>query len=273
MICRYIQIGNIRIGKMHKYLFENIEGLSDGEVTRQETTYSGIDGAEYSEMLFTPRNIKISGTIIAETVPELMRLKSVLISVCSPKAKVDCYYYDGLYAKYYFSALPDSLPTFAKRNKTTMEYIINLTVPGFYIFAEKTEAVLLAKMVPLIDKNSVWPATLSHREKKTVVKNKGHVPSYPKFELYCNEPNESAIIIKNETTGRKCKIDYTMSEGETITVDMENMLAYSSEGNTLLNEVDYNNAFWALEPGNNAITVNTRNIQCMLYHRDRFTGV
>ncbi len=273
MICRYIQIGGIRIGKTNKYLFESIEGLSDGDVTRQEATYSNTDGAEYSEILYTPRSIKISGTIVADSIYELEKLRADLIAACSPKKETDCYYYDGLHNKYYFSALPDSLPTFAKRNKTTVEYVINLTVPGFYIFAEKTEAVLLSEVVPYIDKASVFPAMFSHRDKKTIVKNRGHVPSCPRFELYCNEPNEDAIILENETTGKKCKIEYTMIPGETITVDMENLLVTSSTGYDLLNEVDYNNAFWTLEPGNNAITANTRNIQCMLYHRDRFAGV
>lgn len=273
MICRYIQIGNIRMGKMTKYLFNEIEGLSDGDVTRQEEVYSGIDGAQYSEMLFTPRNIKISGTIVAGSVAELARLKTALINACSPKNTVDCYYYDGICEKYYFSALPDKLPLFAQRKKTTMEYVINLLVPDFYIFAEKEEEVLLSKMVPYIDKTSTFPTMFSHREKETVVKNHGNVESYPKFELYCNEPNETALIIKNETTNRECKINYTMSANETITVDMEKMSVCSSKGNVLLNEIDYSNAFWSLKPGNNKITINTRNIQCMLYHRDRFTGV
>lgn len=269
---RYIQIGDIIIGKFRQYVFEDIVGLSDGDTSRQEKTFVGCDGAEISEIYFKMRSLQIKGHIIADSIDELRELKRRMIKICNPKNKLDVYYYDGL-KKYYCSAYADGMPDFSKRQGNFMEFVIYINVPSFYWLSGDEIITKIFTIEPLLSNSFSFPGVFSERVNETYMNNDGEVETYPIIILGCEKPNTADIILENITTGKSLKLSYTMSKGETVTIDMYRYSVTSSLNGSIINQIDRTDNFWCMDLGINHIKVVTNNIYAVMHHRNRYIGV
>lgn len=271
---RLIQVGTVLIGKGSPYLFTSIDGLSAGDVDEREETYYGTDGAEYFDTLFRPREITIKGYILADNLEDLLALKKELERQISPKSKIECLYHD-YYEDYRFIAKPSSTAEFAAKVEygRKIDFIIYLTIPGYYIEAYNETITELYSCQGLLTRASTLPQMFSIRTSRNNVINGGATETYPTLIITCEEPNTTDIQIINHTVGKSLILERRMTAGETITVDMYNCTVISSESGNVINSIDVINNFWALAVGDNDVEVQTDNITVTMYHRDKFAGV
>lgn len=270
---RLIQVGTVLIGKGSPYLFSSIDGLSAGDVSEREETYYGTDGAEYFDTLFRPREITIKGCIVADNLEDLLSLKKELERQINPKETMECFYHD-YYEDYRFIAKPSSTAEFSKVEfGRKIDYIIYLTVPGYYIESYDETITELYSVQSLLTRATMLPAMFSQRISRNNVFNGGIAETYPTLIITCEQPNTTDIKIMNHTVDKSLVLNRRMAAGETITVDMYNCTVVSSEVGNIINSIDVINNFWALCVGANDIEVQTTNITVMMRHRDKFAGV
>ncbi len=269
---RYIKIGDIKIGKKQKYVFEDIEGVAGGDINYQEDVFAETDGAEYSQIAFKPRNLTIKGTIIASSKEELQELKRALISACNPKKELDIYYHNG-FNEYYAKGMADGMPAFAKRRKTTMDYVVYIKIPSFFWLTNSDIVTGIYTVTGRLDRNFTFPGAFSVRIDSNVVINDGEEEAFPVIVLSCETPNADPIILSNDTQNKTLYLDYTMTAGETITIDMYNRSVLSSINGSLLNHLSRTDNFWSIGAGQNVIRVSTTYITATMYHRNRYIGV
>lgn len=79
------------------------------------------------------------------------------------------------------------------------------------------------------------PAVATVRSSESVIVNSGDVPVHPKFTIIANGDMES-IILENRTTGAFIKVNYTIVNGEIITIDVKNREITSSIQGNILNK-------------------------------------
>lgn len=273
---RYVKIGNIIIGKNNKYVFNTLTGIENGSVKRNETEYVGTDGAEISEIYFTPRTIEISGTVIAESLKEMNALKRDLIKACNPKKLTEIYYCNGENA-YYAKAIGDSLPEFGKKISDTgweIPFIAYMLIPGFFWESETVINTPLYGITPLLTASSSLPCVLSERINNADINNDGDEPTYPEIEIICTGNNENGLLeVENETTGKRIKINHLMSAGEHILINMRDMTVTSSINGNIINFIAADTDFWGYEPGINKIRTKTANTYTVSRHRNKYLGV
>lgn len=269
---RYIKIGNIKIGKKNKYVFSDIEGVAGGDIGYQEDVFAETDGAEYSQIAFKPRQLTIKGTIIAGTEEELQELKRDLISTCNPKKELDIYYHNG-FCEYYAKGMADGMPDFAKRRKSTMDFIIYIKIPSFFWLTNQDIVTGIYTVQARLDRNFTFPGAFSVRIDSNVVVNDGEEEVFPVIVLSCETPNADPIILCNDTQNKTLNLNYTMSRGETVTIDMYNRSIISSVNGSLLNYLSRTDNFWSIGVGQNVIRVSTTYITATMYHRNRYIGV
>ena len=271
---RLIQVGTVLIGKGSPYLFTGIEGLSAGEVSKREETYYDTDGAEYFDTLFRPREITIKGCIFADNLEDLLSLKKELERQINPKENIECIYHD-YYEDYRFIAIPSSTAEFGSKVEfgRKIDFIIYLTVPGYYIESYEETITELYSVQALLTRSTVLPAMFSRRVHRSNVINGGVADTYPTLIITCEQPNTTDIKIMNHTVGKSLVLDRRMTVGETITVDMYNCTVVSSVAGNIINSIDVINNFWALCVGVNDVEVQTNNIAVSMHHRDKFAGV
>lgn len=93
----------------------------------------------------------------------------------------------------------------------------------------------------------------------TTITNNGTAPIYPKFVVYRSGGTSARLInLRNETTGKELSFNYSLLDGETLTVDMDPQSQtvtsdfFGSRFDAYLTGGDLGT--WSLQPGSNQIT-------------------
>lgn len=274
MVGRYIKIGDITIGQRNKFIFGELSGVEAGNVRRDAVQYIDTDGEEYNNVYFNPKNIEISGHIMAGSLEEMERLKRQLIKACSPKEETDMYYFNGVNT-YYARARGDSLPEFGKRLAPSwkLPFVAYMVIPSFYWLSQSDIQTNIFTEMPLLKNSSVLPCKFSERVSAATVVNDGDVPAFPVIKIECEVQNVGDIILKNNTTGKELILEYTMTPGETVTADMKEMTVYSSVGGNIIDSVKYISDFWSYECGVNEVSCESSLLHVYSLHRNCYMGV
>ncbi len=153
-----------------------------------------------------------------------------------------------------------------KPNGAYREFVVQFTADDpFFEGAEAVEKALYSRE-DLVTSHFKMPCLFTQRIMTSIVDNRGDVASEPVFTIFCNKTfggGESGILLENETTGAQLKLQYTLQEGETITVDVAGRSITSNavrednnEGNLIFfmsQDTILKNMY--MEPGENRFTV------------------
>ncbi|MBE7048676.1 MAG: hypothetical protein E7393_04830 [Ruminococcaceae bacterium] len=133
-----------------------------------------------------------------------------------------------------------SLFEIQKHHGEYVEFIMQFTCDDPYFGAEEPVRMAMYGRRDLVEGSFKMPCLFTSRLTTATIYNNGDVKAEPIFTIYCKSVGSGGdtqgICIENTTTGAKFMLDYTMVEGETITVDIPNRQIYSDLKTTDNNE-------------------------------------
>lgn len=270
---RWVKFNGITIGRNSPYLLTDIQGLSDGTVTRQETQYIKTDGAKISEVYYNMRPFTITGHILTDSPDIAERRARKLTAVCAPKKPFQLEYFNGIH-KFSAECCTNELPIIVAINNRNFKFSISITNPGFYWHDVKVSHKNINAKEDLVSGSFILPMVFTRMYFSAEVKNLGDVETEPIITVTAlADSGEQVVTVLNETTGQSIGINHQLANGEVITFDhVEGDITSSISGN-IINKLIKTSDFWALEPGANLISSPNTNVQINIQHRNRYLGV
>lgn len=260
-------IGTLTI---HNLLEENnywlespIQGFDAPDYRVNEYDRSGEDGANVSSMFYGSRPINLTGMFIGNSLAQYEANRKALIqavqierdqygmplptrvefvTLSGERYFVNAYFYkpnidwDGIkYGRFLLQAtVPD--PFIYDTVQMTSEQITQAAGGGFLSPFESPF---------LTEASTGGTANIS---------NSGNVAVYPVIQMSGSLTNP---VITNSTTGQSLRLTYTLAAGNTAIIDMRNKTITLNNSSSLLSTKSPDSSWWALNVGNNAITLTT----------------
>lgn len=271
--------GTIVFGSESGYVFTGHEGMNDGEVQRQESTYINIDGAEYSNPVYAPRFCTINGYIRAENDTHLQRLRAEMYRILNGKDSGILWY--NINGRTYFAEAVPDLPKMSVPMQSKTSFAAFFHLPSFYWKNANTVKKDLYKRTDKISTPFMLPMVFTERTSGADAMNGGNVEAPCIIKIVCAgsaiERKDAEITIKNETSNEVIKLDYDIRSGEVITINTAEFTAESSMFGNILHKVRESSDFFKLKCGNNHISAvcsdTSRQISAYLSFNEMYIGV
>lgn len=255
MINRYIQIGDVVIGKNNNYVFSDISDIGGGNVRRTEHKYINSDGSEFENIFFEARSFDITGYILATSPDRLDELKQALIMACYPKKEQTAVFFDGI-RKYKAAVYADKLPEFGKRSFSAywnIPFVVSLTLPKFYWTDFEATNIPIFSRKDEFETSFTLPCAFTSRTSCAEIDNTSGFDFYPVIRITAEENvTNGKMKIVNETTGEYIGLDgFSLEKGKIIVIDCENYTA-TLDGENIINSLnDFEN--FKIIPGENSV--------------------
>lgn len=244
-------LGKIVFGTGDMRIIE-IDGTGLAPKVRNTVNYAGIVGQNKLSDTVGARTVTIKGDLKSSSpqsiLTRMMRIldtSGTLILRVGAKGRriaAECVEFDisdrnGVYQPFILQFICD------------YPYFSDITQTEIYIF----------KVQNLLKTQFTLPCMFSQRECKQNIYNSGDVVCEPIFEFTAlsDGAEDGSITIENETTAQQITLNYRMSAGEVITVDIESRKITSDTAGDIIYSLDddsYLSDFW-LDKGNNSIVV------------------
>lgn len=267
----YVKIGNLEIGSNKRIMLTRVE--SSNNTSRRETRYAGYDGADFDDITIEPRMVTVKGILFGSSYSDIKALQKALSNACNPKKEVEVRYYNGD-AEYYAKALP-SLPVYAKVNNFTYQFIIYLEISKFYwLSAEEIVQGIYRKTDNVFGEELMFPRALTILEQGADIYNMGSVEVPVIIEIAASESFTDTITIKNVTYNKQIVIEnYTVTEGEVITIDTDEQTVTSSIQGNIIAYLSENSELFNLPLGYTRIECEREGLTIVSKYRERFLEV
>ncbi len=249
--------GSIVLGGRTKdtWRIRSIEGLGPVETEAKTVQYVGVPGQKTLEVLPLPRTITITADLnTADMQQRQWRLSQAMRILNTTEEVMLRLNFSGKMRKITCRPLPSTL---AHYNAAAQEVTFSLLADNPYFRDADTIAVPLYFRADNLQRGMMFPRVFTYRYTKGTVANIGDAAIEPVIVISAGTLSEekSGIVLTNETTGACIRLEYTLHQNETITVDIEkrsvessitgNLLQYKSR-DTILGE-------FILQPGKNVI--------------------
>lgn len=163
---------------------------------------------------------------------------------------------------------PDEIVRQIREKLYTVTLQFECDSPYFTDEKENVSSVMQREnMLPNAEENSELkiqlPVVATVRTNEKIVRINGDIPVYPIIEIYCKSTQiyeSNGIIITGDSS--TITLDYTMSEGETVTVDLPRRKITSSINGLITSYISNDTVLsdFKLVPGNNTVSVQNLNI-------------
>lgn len=246
------------------------EGLAVIEKNVTAVRYAGADGQETVAVVGNPRTITLSGDIRIndsfreEYSADLATLEregwlEVTSSYGVRKIKARCNDFRQ-----------------GERKGNYLLFAVQFICDSPYFEDVKQTEKAVFCQIPLLDSEFTFPGAFSKRISKSSLFCEGSAKTEPMFFIKADEGagGGSILALYNHTGGEAVKFNYNTSEGECITIDIENRKIYNSDGENLLKYLTDDSFFdgFHLYPGINEIEVVNSNMNVGLSVVCRYTN-
>lgn len=235
-----------------KYMYTSVTGLNDGTITRQSNQYANMDGVEYTESLYEPRFVTVSGYIRANNREEVLKLRQNMVNILNGKDAGRLVYCTGNH-KYFAEAIPD-LPVFGNLIQNILPFTLYFNLPKFYWMDAKEAKEYILNIEPSLIFPVTFPTAFSSVTNRKTVVNSGQTGADMVITITCVNDTDGVITISNNTTGKYIKISHNMVRGEVITIDTAKYAVISNVSGNILHKVS-DGDFFKLACGANDLQV------------------
>lgn len=245
-------LGKIVLGSNRETRIIEVDGVGLAPKTRNTVNYAGIVGQNKLSETVNARTITIKGdikssspqNILTRMIRILNNSGTLILRVGSKRRCIsaECTNFD-------ISDRNSAYQPFILQFICDYPYFSDITQTNIYIFEVEKR----------LKTTFTLPCVFSERIIKQDIYNSGDVICEPIFEITALTGSEKSgnITIENTTTAQQITLNYTLSEGEVITVDIENRKITSDKNADIIYSLDddsYLSDFW-LEKGSNVISV------------------
>ena len=257
-----IRIGDLQFGGDSKYQIEpGISGLSSAAIRNGDGVYSGVDGAYMSSQLYGARTIVFTGFYIGNSCEETDELRRKLTSNLRIRVLYPIFIQTFSQRNYYTEGYLTDIKADIEGNRAG-EFQITMFCPDPYIYdggdGTSTDSAWIEQPFYKVQSGGFkiqypTPVPWSEGQQFTYINNNGTVPVYPIINLTGNFT--STITIRNVTTGKFMSLGYGISSGSIIIDMKERIITYNGTSIASYRSVD--STWWALEPGENRVILET----------------
>ena len=253
--------GSIDFSLASKYVFTSVEGLNGANTTRQENTYAGLDGADYSDILYQPEMLTIKGFICAGSRQEMTALRANLFRILNGKDSGTLFYKTG--DRQYFTEVQTAKPLTGERMQNILPFTVYFERNKVLWKRNITHNYDIYRRENKLKTTFTLPCVFSTRDTVTTVYNGGDLPADSIITITGTTPSGKAgaqgIEIKNNTTGEGLYLDCAVEQRETITIDTANTTVISSLRGNMMNYLLSKSMFFKLPLGESEIEVVNQN--------------
>lgn len=249
------------------------EGFELSGKERSMVHFYNNDGYKENYSFFPQRIITVSGDIKSESLNELKKALRVFsrpgtLTIETVSESREIYVNDTVFKT-------------TRKNAMFKSFCLQMTCdnPHFTDCSEIFSGVYSRKN--LITSETTLPAVFTSRSVGGVVENSGDVLCEPKITVEClaDAPEDGYITIKNKTTLKQIIINYKVSKGEIITIDIPNRVITSSVSGDITSYLSPESYLCDifLAEGTNEIDVlaseGNRNCEVYIVYKNLYTGV
>ncbi len=247
--------GNIEFSLASRYIFSSVENLNGADVRMQEDKYIGLDGAEYSDILYEPDDITIKGFIRADKKTELPFYRALLFKILNGKENGLLYY--KVNNKSYFTEVLPLRPVVGESVQNILNYIVYFKRISPMWKEERQIKENIYELTKKLKTTFTLPCEFSQRANKVEILNGGDIPCGCVLTVKgMGESNATAgIKIINKTTEKEIYLDYLISEGEEVVIDTNEYTVTSSINGNIINRLVSSSEFFKLDVGVNELEV------------------
>lgn len=244
-------------------LSPNVQGLDAPDYRVVSYPIPGQDNARVSAAYYDARTITLEGYIIGQNPTDYQQRRIALSQACLINR--DQYGYPSLTkltfttldGSSYFLYVQPKKPVFAHTYLTWTKYQLTLLAPDPRIYGASQATT--GNISTLVGGGFILPVILPITSTPAsggsgAVTNSGTVESHPIITFTGPLTNP---YLHNLTTGYAFQLDYTISGGSYVTVDMYNKTVTLNGSSSLISVVDAISTWWTVVPGTNSFTLTT----------------
>ncbi|MDD6214206.1 MAG: phage tail family protein [Firmicutes bacterium] len=146
---------------------------------------------------------------------------------------------------------------FSDKNSSYWQFTLQLVCDYPHFLAKNFSEIPVCKRTDLITDSTILPAVFTERISSSEISNDGDVLCEPVFLIRGGAPAEGEGSIEIEVNSKKLVLDYTLSEGELVTVDIPQRSITSDINGNILSFLAQNSYLYdmLLPVGENSIKV------------------
>ena len=250
----------------------DIDGIHLPGKDRTLIHFHNKDGYDETNSFYGQRVITVSGDIKSKNHDKIKNAINVFSSPGTLTLTTD-------YSSYQIWVNDITFQT-QKKNQVYTTYCLQMTCDSPHFSECKDTLSGIYSRIGLITKNTFLPAVFTKRTVGGDVENNGNVICEPQIIINClSDSNEESIIILNKTTGKQIEINYSVSAGEVITIDIPKRIITSNISGDITSKLDSESYLcdMFLTHGKNEMDVmtasDTKNMELFILYRNLYTGV
>lgn len=256
------RIGDLQFGGDSPYQIQkSISGLDSADLRLAGGNFSGRDGGYVSSQFYARRTITFNGFYIASTCEEADELRANLAKSLKIR-KLLPLYIQTFSNKHYLAEvfLEDYRSNIVAPNHG--EFQITFIAPDPFLydagdgadpFTGYLQALFYKPESGGYEIPYELPVEWAVGNTSTPINNEGSVAVYPQIVL---ENTYTNPIIHNATTGKFLALNVETEDGDKIIIDMKNR-EITLNGVSIAADRTIDSSWWALEPGNNYVILET----------------
>lgn len=244
----------------------NVQGLDAPDYRLVQYPIPGQDYARVASNFYDARTITLTGLITGQTPAAYQQNRAALSSATLLQRDSNGYpvttklLFTTMDGNQYFCNVIPKKPIFAHTMLTHTKYQLSLVAPDARIYGVGQQSsgnittlvgggFIVPTVVPVVGSGSSGGSA--------AVTNSGNVESHPIITFVGPLTNP---YIQNQATGYAFQIDYTITGGNSVVVDMYNKTVVLDGSQNLISTLDAtNNYWWTIQPGQNTIQLSTSN--------------
>lgn len=239
---------------------QEVEGISKAPYRHSVTKLAGVRGSQYNRSLMDARAIVLEWEIMESSMSDYLLERESIFDAFNPDDGEGTLLIERNFTEYYeIDCVPNDTPSVPDRAAamTTARAQTRLIANDPAILSQTV--VTVSTITAPAGGGFLFDATFDIIFEETssgsrTLTNNGNIDTYPNMTLVDVLTNP---LIRNQTTGAVLQLNYTSALGDVIEIDMKARTIILNGVTSLIDSVVDGTDFWALEQGDNIVTLAT----------------
>lgn len=240
-----------------------IEGFEAPDYRNTSFSLPGRHGASFSSQFYDTRLINLQGIIMATNPTDFETYRQQLSLATALKRDANGYpiptriSFTTMANKSYYIDVYFDKPIFPYEKPNMSSFMLTATAADPFIYG--ATQVVSGNISPPTGGGYVVPMIVPYASSGSTggvvtLNNAGVEDVKPLIYLY---GSLTSPLITNQTTGKSLQLSYTLAAINNATIDMANQTIKLNNSSSLIGSKTITSDWWALQPGNNNISIST----------------
>lgn len=247
---------SVVFGNSGPFVLQRIDGTANAPADIKTTKSPYQDGSSFVDVQLSDRDIPLQGFINAKSQQQLYERRRDLTRILNPKLGPGRLIYSNDFRSYAITAIPESGPEFGERYVHAVLFTVNFVANDPYWRDENQTVKGLRYEAGGMTFPLRLPSRFAFAAYRGTFVNTGDVEA--PVEIHYRGPAKNPVV-ESETTGEYIKVNYELSENDTLIISTEfgnkrvEILNADGSRTNVFNWIDLGSTFFQLLPGRNIL--------------------